>query len=124
MLADSNLLIYAAKPEYAGLEVWMAKHVDTVSAVSLVEVLGYHRMTPEVLQLLTALFAPLRVQYPSPITFDMAINLRQQRKMSLGDALIAATCLEHDEQLATANVDDFKWITGLNVVNPLANLGA
>lgn len=24
MLADSNLLIYAAKPEYAGLEAWMA----------------------------------------------------------------------------------------------------
>jgi hypothetical protein len=52
MLADSNLLIYAAKPEYAGLGAWMAEHVDTVSAVSLVEVLGYHRMTPEALQLL------------------------------------------------------------------------
>jgi predicted nucleic acid-binding protein len=124
MLADSNLLIYAAKPEYAGLEAWMAEHVDSVSAVSLVEVLGYHRMTPEVLQLLTRLFAPLRVKYPTGLTFDMAINLRQQRKMSVGDALIAATCLEHNEPLATANVDDFKWIAGLDVVNPLANLGA
>jgi predicted nucleic acid-binding protein len=54
----------------------------------------------------------------------MTINLRQQRKMSLGDALIAATCLEHNEPLATANVDDFKWIAGLDVVNPLENLGA
>lgn len=124
MLADSNLLIYAAKPEYAGLEAWIAKHVVTVSAVSLVEVLGYHRMTPEVLQLLTGLFAPLRIQYPSSITFDMAVSLRQQRKMSLGDALIAATCLEHNETLATANVDDFKWITGLDVVNPLDELRA
>lgn len=124
MLADSNLLIYAAKPEYAGLGAWMAEHVDTVSAVSLVEVLGYHRMTPEALQLLTTLFAPLHVKYPTGLTFDMAINLRQQRKMSLGDALIAATCLEHNEPLATANVDDFKWIAGLDVVNPLENLGA
>jgi len=124
MLTDSNLLIYAAKPEYAGLEAWMAEYVDTVSAISLVEVLGYHRMTPEALQLLTTLFAPLRVKYPTGLTFDMAINLRQQRKMSLGDALIAATCLEHNEPLATANVDDFKWIAGLEVVNPLANLGA
>jgi len=124
MLTDSNLLIYAAKPEYAGLEAWMAKYVDTVSAISLVEVLGYHRMTPEVLQLLTLLFAPLRVLYPSSITFEVAVNLRQQRKMSLGDALIAATCLEHNETLATANVDDFKWITGLDVVNPLDELRA
>ena len=124
MLADSNLLIYAAKPEYAGLEAWMAEHVDTVSAISLVEVLGYHHMTPDVLQLLTTLFAPLRVKYPTGLTFDMAINLRQQRKMSLGGALIAATCLEHNEALATANVDDFKWISGLNVVNPLADFRA
>lgn len=121
MLADSNLLIYAAKPEYAGLEAWMAGHVDTVSAVSLVEVLGYHLLTSETLKLLTALFAPLRVVYPSPATFDLAINLRQQRRMSLGDALIAATCLEHNEPLATANVDDFKWIAGLTVVNPLTD---
>jgi predicted nucleic acid-binding protein len=123
MLADSNLLIYAAKPEYAGLEAWMAGHVEAVSAVSLVEVLGYHLMTPESLQLLTAMFAPLSVIYPSPTTFDLAVNLRQQRKMSLGDALIAATCLEHGEPLATANVDDFKWIAGLTVVNPLATTG-
>ena len=121
MLADSNLLIYAAKPEYAGLEAWMAGHVDTVSGVSLVEVLGYHLLTSETLKLLTALFAPLRVVYPSPATFDLAINLRQQRRMSLGDALIAATCLEHNEPLATANVDDFKWIAGLTVVNPLTD---
>lgn len=123
MLADSNLLIYAAKPEYAGLEAWMAEHVEVVSAVSLVEVMGYHLMTPGSLQLLTAMFAPLRVLYPSPATFDLAVNLRQQRRMSLGDALIAATCLEHGEPLATANVDDFKWIAGLTVVNPLATTG-
>jgi predicted nucleic acid-binding protein len=122
MLADSNLLIYAAKPEYAGLEAWMAGHVKAVSAVSLVEVLGYHLITPENLKLLTAVFVPLRVIYPSPTIFEVAVNLRQQRKMSLGDALIAATCLEHQEALATANVDDFKWIPGLTVVNPLADV--
>lgn len=124
MLADSNLLIYAAKPEYAGLESWMATHVDAVSAVSLVEVLGYHRLTPESLQLLKAMFATLTIHYPSPATFEIAVSLRQQRKISLGDALIAATCLEHGEALATANVDDFDWIEGLVVVNPLATLGA
>lgn len=102
----------------------MAEHVEAVSAVSLVEVLGYHLMTPDDLKLLTAMFAPLRVLYPSPATFDLAVNLRQQRRMSLGDALIAATCLEHGEPLATANVDDFKWIAGLTVVNPLATTGA
>ncbi len=49
-----------------------------------------------------------------------AIALRQQRKMSLGDALIAAACLEHQLPLATANEKDFDWVEGLEMVNPLA----
>lgn len=74
--------------------------------------------------ILNELIDTLKVIYPSGSIIERAISLRQQRKMSLGDALIAATCLEHNEPLATANVDDFKWIAGLEVVNPLANLGA
>jgi predicted nucleic acid-binding protein len=35
--------------------------------------------------------------------------------MSLGDALIAATCLEHGLKLATRNASDFDWIAGLTV---------
>ncbi|MFN0077866.1 MAG: hypothetical protein ACKVY0_15530 [Prosthecobacter sp.] len=38
--------------------------------------------------------------------------------MSLGDAFIAATALEHDLELATRNTDDYKHITGLRLVNP------
>lgn len=37
----------------------------------------------------------------------------------LGDSLIAATALEHHLTLATANVDDFLWVDGLKVLNPL-----
>jgi predicted nucleic acid-binding protein len=39
--------------------------------------------------------------------------------MSLGDALVAATALVHRLPLATHNVDDFAWIDGLIVVDPL-----
>ncbi len=39
--------------------------------------------------------------------------------MNLGDAIVAATALEHDVTLWTANVDDFRHIEGLRVVNPL-----
>jgi predicted nucleic acid-binding protein len=44
---------------------------------------------------------------------NLAIGLRQQRKMSLGDALIAATALEHNLTLATHNEGDFSWVPGL-----------
>ena len=48
-------------------------------------------------------------------TAALAIDLRRQRKMTLGDALIAATCLEHGLKLATRNTSDFDWIAGLTV---------
>ncbi|HBA67376.1 MAG TPA: hypothetical protein DCZ48_14605 [Methylococcaceae bacterium] len=48
-----------------------------------------------------------------------AVMLRQQRKMSVGDAVIAATALEYHQTLVTRNVDDFDWIEGLKVINPI-----
>jgi toxin FitB len=68
------------------------------------------------------LFGYLGCLYPTPETFTTAIELRRQRKMSLGDALIAATALEHRLILATCNVKDFEWITGLKIVNPIREM--
>ena len=50
---------------------------------------------------------------------DEAVSLRQQRKMSLGDALVAATALVNHLPLVTHNVADFAWIDSLTVVDPL-----
>jgi len=61
----------------------------------------------------------LSVLYPAPEIFKIAIQLRQQHAMSLGDALIAATALHHNLSLATHNVTDFEWIKPLTVIDPL-----
>ena len=58
-----------------------------------------------------------------PVTWailDEAVHLRQIRRMSLGDALVAATALVHGLPLATRNTGDFDWIDGLTINNPLA----
>ncbi len=47
-----------------------------------------------------------------------AIALRQEKKMSLGDAVIAATALVHGLTLVTRNVDDFRHIADLKILNP------
>jgi hypothetical protein len=49
---------------------------------------------------------------------ERAIALRQEKKMGLADALIAATALEYDLPLVTRNRDDFKHIEGLQIINP------
>jgi predicted nucleic acid-binding protein len=55
---------------------------------------------------------------PTPPIIAQAIALRQQKKMGLGDALIAATALVHGLTLVTRNVKDFRWIDGLNLLDP------
>ena len=68
---------------------------------------------------LTELLNSLDVVYLTPASYEIAIQLRQQQKITLGDSLIAATCLEKGYALATCNMGDFNWIGELKVFNPL-----
>ena len=58
--------------------------------------------------------------FPTVAIINRAVSLRQQRKMSLGDALIAATAMVEGLPLATRNIKDFRWIDGLTLVEPPA----
>jgi predicted nucleic acid-binding protein len=118
MLIDSNIIIYAAKPEHADLRRFIAERSPAVSAVSLVEVLGYHGLTaPERLHF-EAFFANAVVLPLSDAVLRRAVQLRQVKKMTLGDALVAGTALEHGRTLVTRNVKDFGWISGLSLLDP------
>jgi toxin FitB len=119
MLVDSNILIYATKPEHAKLRRWLVEVLPKASVISKVEILGYHKLHTEEKAALTELLNSLELIYLSPASYEIAIQLRQQRKLTLGDALIAATCLERGCSLATCNTGDFSWIDELKVFNPL-----
>ncbi len=49
---------------------------------------------------------------------EQAVRLRQLRKMTLGDALVAGTALTHGLTLVTRNTGDFRWIPDLSVRDP------
>ena len=119
MLTDSNLIIYAASKKYPALMDWFEQNKPAASAISLVEVLGYHKLHGEDKRALEAFFAELTIHYPTPEIFQTAVDLRQRRAMSLGDALIAATAIYHGLTLATHNTKDFEQIEPLKVVDPL-----
>jgi toxin FitB len=119
MLLDSNLIIYAAKPGYDDLREWMGNQPIIVSALSQLEVLGYHRLTNEDRNFFVDFFSIMPVLAITQEVINHAISLRQQRKMSLGDATIAATALVHGLPIATHNIADFQWIPNLVVVDPI-----
>ena len=70
--------------------------------------LGYHRLTEQERQHFETFFAAAPGLPLSQDILEQAVKLRQLRKMTLSDALVAATALAHGLTLVTRNVDDFK----------------
>ena len=120
MLLDSNIIIYAARPDARQLQDYIESRDASVSAISYVEVLGFPRLNETERRWFTDFFESAEWIHVSRPILDEAVRLRQQRAMKLGDALIAATALVHDLELVTHNIADFAWITGLRVTDPMA----
>ena len=118
MLLDSNIIIYSAQPEHAQLRELIAENAPAVSALSYLEVLGYHLLTEQQRQYFEEFFQVAQVLPISQDVLNQAVILRQQRRMTLGDAIIAGTALVHGLTLITRNTDDFRWIAQLELLNP------
>lgn len=119
LLLDSNIIIYLANPFYEPLQAFIKESICRVSLISKLEVLGFHNLQQNDKKVLDDFFETAKILSISDEIIEKAIQLRQQQKMSLGDAIIAATALEYDLTLVTANTKDFNWITSLNITNPL-----
>ncbi len=113
MILDSNI-IYSTKPEYDFLREFIAENSPSVSAVSYVEVLGYHKLTDEEKELLEEFFDSTKILPISNEVIAKAVQLRQLKKMTLGDALIAATALVNNSVLVTNNTADLFGLLNLN----------
>ena len=120
MLLDSNIIIYAAQPENEFLREFIAENSPFVSALSRLEVLGYHQINDEDKTYFEEFFNASQISPVSQAVIEQGVTLKQIKKMSLGDAIIAATGLVYDLTVVTRNIDDFRWITNLKLFNPFA----
>ncbi len=119
MLFDSNIVIYSAKSQYAHIKDFILDHHPiSVSAISYLEVLGYHSLDVQSQHYFEVFFQNVSMLPVSEKVIKKASVLRQHKKMSLGDAIIAATALVHGLTLVTHNVKDFEWIDDLSVLDP------
>jgi predicted nucleic acid-binding protein len=118
MLLDSDVILCAAQPEHGMLRRLIAEQSPAVSAVSMVEVLGFAGLTETDRQQFEAFFAAATVLPVSEAVVAEAIKLRQQYELSLGSSLLAATALVNGHALVTRNTEDYDGIAGLELVNP------
>lgn len=92
-------------------------NVPIVSVITKIELLGFNT-SPEHYALLNNFINDSSVLGLSNNVVDKCIDIRKRYKTKLPDAIIAATALTFDLVLVTRNVDDFKNIPGLQVINP------
>ncbi len=119
-LLDSNILIYSGEPAFSSILLpYITDPANLVSAVSIVETLGYHKITADQVLYFESLFKILRIVPIDEIVIQKALHLRQLKKLSLGDAFIAATALVHNVELISRNTVDFSGIAGLKIINPI-----
>jgi predicted nucleic acid-binding protein len=121
MPLDSNIIIYAAQPAHTVLRAFVAQHAPATSVISQIEVLGFHKLEEQDKTWLDTFFAVTEVLPLSALAVQQAIELRQKRRMSLGDSIVAATALVHGRTLVTHNTSDFHWISELELLDPLAS---
>lgn len=119
MILDSNILIYALQPDYEYLIEIIINELPSISVISQIEVLGYHKLSSVQKKQFEEIFENLTVLPISMAIANRAITLKQQQKMTLGDALIAATALEYQLPLVTRNVKDFQWIDKISLIDPI-----
>lgn len=119
LLLDSNILIYALLPDKQQLRDFLQQRESACSIVSHIEVMGYHKLTNVEKVAFNSIFENINILPLNSKIAAVAISLRQAKKMTLGDAIIAATALVHEAEFLTANTKDFDWIKNLNLTNPL-----
>ena len=121
MICDTNILIYAAEPGDILCAPFVESPDAVIASVTRIEVLGFPGFSKLSADRQNKLQEIIATTVEIPMDGDIikrAITLRQQKKMSLGDSIIAATALEFDMPLVTRNTDDFKHLTGLRLINP------
>ena len=120
-LIDSNIIIYFMNNELPQNSLpkirMILKESFVVSTISNVETLGWYNITKQEQDKLAAFLSNASVIYIDKLIEQQAINIRQNKKMKLGDSIIAATALVHNLTIVTRNESDFYGL-GLIIYNP------
>ena len=118
-LIDTNIIIYLTQKKLKISDFAKAGCGLYISSISYIETLGYlfHNQDEEkdatdVCESFERIFLTKEIE-------RQTILIRKSKKIKLPDAIIAATAMVYNLILVTHNVDDFKNIEGLNLLNSI-----
>lgn len=122
-LLDTNFLIdaFAGQPDAVRLLKKLPPQTPEwigYSAITRIEILGFASLNQTDEEGLRDLLAEFEETPISSTVIERAIEIRKATRIKIPDALIAATALIYEAQLVTRNANDFRSVTGIQVVNP------
>ncbi|MEC4896071.1 MAG: type II toxin-antitoxin system VapC family toxin [Oscillatoria sp. PMC 1051.18] len=121
-LLDTNILIYFfnGEPavEFIFDEIEAGDAVGYYCPITWVELLCYPALSdPEANLMREYLQTLTRIPLTESI-LDCAANIRRNYRVGLADALIAACAITERCTIVTRNIEDFRRIDGLTILNP------
>ena len=117
-LFDSNIIIYISKGELDFLRVTSNYDDIHISIITYMEVLGFKFNDEIEKQRVVDVLENFEIIWLNNNIVEEVIIIRQKVKISLPDAIIAASAKIFEFDLFTRNINDFKNISGLNIINP------
>ncbi len=120
-LIDTNVLIYHTSGIEESIDFITGAILEesfNISVITKIEFLGWNRHTVDGFEECRKLIEQANIYFIDEDISNKAIELKRFKNIKLGDAIIAATAIIHNLELATRNTDDFKMIETLELVNP------
>ncbi|MFB2939001.1 type II toxin-antitoxin system VapC family toxin [Aerosakkonemataceae cyanobacterium BLCC-F154] len=121
-LLDTNILIYYfnAEPEVQPIfdEIQAGNAAGLYCPISWVELLCYPALTEEQANEMREFLRRLSCVLLTESILNYAAEIRRDYRVGLADALIAACAFVEGCTLVTRNIDDFRRIDRLSVLNP------
>lgn len=120
-LLDSNIIIYSGLESFSYLRELFFEENVFVSDITILEVLGFNKITLEQEEYFSNVFSILnRIPISNEIITE-AVDIRKRYKMSVADSIIASTAKVHNLTLYTNNISDFSDLPFIEIKNPISD---
>jgi len=122
-LWDTNIAVYYLQQQFPPLaeqfiDKLLSEEIPTISVISEIELLCWKAATEKDLNVLHSFIHDASIIELEQSIKEKTAEIRKMYKIKLPDAIIAATALVYNLTLITRNVNDFRKIDGLRIIDP------
>ncbi len=125
-LIDTNIIIYYLNDSISVESINLIENIFiesfNISTITKIELLGWKKIDTITQLKIKEFISNAKIYYLDFLIEEKAIEIKQTTKISLPDAVIAATAIINNFTLITRNIKDFEQISTLKILNPFDSI--